>query len=469
MTNRNRETRSHLLSVALILLLVCCCPALADTDPSSFGFGSSDGLNFQGYTRLKPSDYLFAPNPEMRNDLFENLKPVEASVNLGIGADCGRLNVEGTLRSTFGKVLGGDYFKGLAQDILASAPMLTACYLSPTWCSILKHTQLSANFLTQTRLSQCQIIDKYTDSRVEDYQRERQSCIHKAIADNGGDMEAAMNSCQGNVFSVKPGTWAGSTKDDPHAPNKLIADSVRWAGFDGPDADKYTGLIQSFVGDTVLAQGSVSIDYGPRAHPYSPRSYLISMEQQSYQAFCKQLLPAIAAQSEGNGKYVKDADIEDMLKQLPTSSNEDEGPFLTPDIVRNLAYLPSERRDRVCLKLSQTMALQSFIRDMNRSIDILATTAQNPNLPPNRKLELENKRNELKDQLDITLRLHNEESEPVGKVMQYIDQEGLTAQDESTRDRLSAELGSRNQSNHAYRMNDCADGVFCQTAPTERR
>lgn len=48
---------------------------------------------------------------------------------------------------------------------------------------------MSANFLTQTRLSQCQIIDKYVDSRVEDYYRERQSCVQQSIQRNGGDMD----------------------------------------------------------------------------------------------------------------------------------------------------------------------------------------------------------------------------------------------------------------------------------------
>src|ERR1035437_9041977 len=93
----------------------------ADPTPgtySSYSFGTG---------RLKPQDYLYGPHPEYKNDLFDGLRPVEASVNLGIGSDCGKINVEGTLRSTFGKVLSGDYFKGLTQDILGSAPMLAAC------------------------------------------------------------------------------------------------------------------------------------------------------------------------------------------------------------------------------------------------------------------------------------------------------------------------------------------------------
>jgi hypothetical protein len=64
--------------------------------------------------------------------------------------------------------------------------------MSPTWCAILKHTQVNANFLSQMRLDQCALIDKYTDSRTEDYYRERQDCVRQKIADNGGDLENAM-------------------------------------------------------------------------------------------------------------------------------------------------------------------------------------------------------------------------------------------------------------------------------------
>lgn len=154
---------------------------------------------------------------------------MDLGVNLGVGSDCGKINIDGTMHAAFGKFLNGDYFKGLFTDILGSAPMLAACYMSPTWCSILKHTQLSANFLAQTGLNQCQIMDKYVDSRVEDYYRERRGCVHRAIESNGGDMESAMASCQNGVFQHKAGLWGGAG-DDPNSPNKLLADSTSGQG-----------------------------------------------------------------------------------------------------------------------------------------------------------------------------------------------------------------------------------------------
>ncbi len=425
---------------------------LAAEAAGAFGFESEVRYS----ARLKPQDYLFAPNPERRNDLFETLRPIDLGVNLGIGSDCGKINIEGTFHSTFGKFLSGDYFKGVAQDILGSAPMLAACYMSPTWCAILKHTQMSANFLTQTRLSQCQIIDKYVDSRVEDYYRERQSCVQQSIQRNGGDMESALASCQNGVFERKAGHWSGSG-DDPNRPNRLLADSARWAGFQGAESDRITGLLQSLVGDTVLARGNVRVEYGPRANAYSPRSYLLSLESQIATEFCGKLLPELA----GGREYIPDAEIARRMRALPSTGTEAEAPMLTPDVVRNLSFLPPGRRDRICMKLSQAMAMQGFTRDMNRSIDVLSVASQNPNLPPNRKQEIEAKRQSLLDQVDLTLRLRQEQSRPMGEVMKYIAEEGLMAQDEATRRNLDSESTANSTRSHSQRMNDCADGVFC--------
>ena len=375
---------------------------------------------------------------------------------MGIGADCGKINIDGTLKAAFGKFLNGDYFKGLGEDILGSAPMLAACYMSPTWCAILKHTQLSANFLAQTRLNQCQIMDRYVDSRVEDYYRERQSCVHRAIQANGGDIESAMGSCQNGTFEQKAGNWSGPG-DDPNQPNDLLRDSTRWAGFSGQEGDRITGLLQSIVGDTVLVKGNVRVDYGPRSHAYSPRSYLLAIEDQVSQAFCGRLLPELAS----SANYVPDDEIARQIRALPTNSSEQEGPMLTPDVVRNLSYLPKARRDRICQKLSQAMSMQAFTRDMNRTLDVLTVAAQNPNLPPNRQKEVEQKRQSLKEQVELTLQLRQEEAKPVGEVMQYVANEGLAAQSEATRTNLASESGVESKASHDSRMNDCADGLFC--------
>jgi len=447
--------------ICLVCVSLVCIPAWGDAE-YSFGF-----------QKLKPQDYLYSPSPNSGQDLFDNLRPVEGNVNLSVGSDCGKINIDGTLRTAFRNVLDGNYFKGMITDMIGGIPMMTACYMSPTWCAVLKHTQLSANFLTQTRLSQCQIMDKYTDSRTEDYYRERQSCTQSAIQQNGGDMEKAMGSCGGNVFEAKAGKWAGQSKDNPNQPNELIGDSAKWAGFEGEDGKKVTSLLTSMVGDTILGQGNIRVEYGPRAHAYSPRAHLFSLEKNVHDEFCGKLIPALTQSSNGN-RYLSDSEIEKRIRDLnkkthANSNGEDEElQLLTPELLRNLAYLPTTRRNRICLKLSQALAMTTFTRDMNQSLDLLTVAAHNPNLPPNRKQEIETKRAALKDQVDLTLKLRQEEDKPMGEVMQYIAQEGLVAQDQATHDTLTQESNSHSKESHLKRMNDCADGIFC-AAPAQRR
>ena len=94
---------------------------------------ASNQFGFEYTGRLRPSDYLAAPNSNSRYDLFDSMKPIDASVNLRVGSDCGKINIDATLRSAFDGFIHADkYFKGMVTDIIGAAPMLTACYFSPT-------------------------------------------------------------------------------------------------------------------------------------------------------------------------------------------------------------------------------------------------------------------------------------------------------------------------------------------------
>lgn len=417
-----------------------------------------------GFQKFKPQDYLFGPNPNGNRDPFDGLRPIEANVNLAIGSDCGKINIAGSLAASFRKFFDGNYFAGLMNNAIGAAPMMTACYFSPTLCSVLKHTQLSANFLTQLRLNQCQIIDKYVDSRTEDYYRERQTCAKRAIQQNGGDMETAMDSCQNNVFQAHAGNWTG--RGPQGNSDSLIADSMKWAGFEDDNGRRITELITSFVGDTVLTQGNLKVEYGPRNHAYSPRAHLSRQERELQDQFCGRLVPSVAEYFEQN-RQLTDAEMENKLRELRerTTGNvrndAEDLSVLTPTLIRNLAYLPSNRRTRICHKLAQTIAMTRFSKDMHQALDVLTAASQNPNLPPNRKQEIENKRTQLKDQIELTLKLKQEQTKPMGEVMQYIAEEGLLAQDFAVKRTLTAESGSRNKATHSQRMNDCADGIFC--------
>ncbi|CAM6053770.1 unnamed protein product [Sphagnum tenellum] len=349
--------------------------------------------------------------------------------------------------------------------------MLITCYASPTWCSVLKHTQIAANLLTQTRLDQCSIIDKYVDSRVEDYYRNRQECAHKNLASTGGDMEKSLHSCvDESSASAELSPWTGPNVTNHAGENHLIEDSAKWAGY-GEKEQSVTDLVKSLVGDVVLAKGNLSVEFGPKHTAYSPRLHLNLLEKEYHQDLCGKILPELATAADAD-RFIDDQKIQAQIRKMAQKnrSGENEHIFdiLTPDLIRNLAYLPAYRRRHICLKLSQAMAMQTFTQDMNRSLDMLSVAAQNPHLPPNRKSEIESKRVALKDQIDVTLKLQHEQSKPMGDILQYAAEEGINARNTATQQSLSGESAMQSNFKNRASINDCSDEYFCDEIPRRR-
>ena len=249
---------------------------------------AQEALRYEKSTRIAPGDYLLKSRNDKPDDIFDRATLVDVGVDLGIGSDCGRVDFRNTLRSTLGNMLDSKYFGDLGKNIIAASPMLATCYFSPTWCAILKHSQLSANFLSQMRLNQCAIIDKYTDSRVDDFYQERQGCVRKNIASNGGNLEEAMDSCQ-NVWQSDLSNWAGGSAEKVST-NKLIESSAEWAGFKGDESKKSLDLIKSMVGDTVVSKGQVQVDYGTKKANLSPENHLLALSAGVEKNLCGDLL-----------------------------------------------------------------------------------------------------------------------------------------------------------------------------------
>ena len=128
-----------------------------------------NNLNYQDVETYSPSDYLLKSYGRRKDPVFDEYRTIDLSAELGVGADCGRISIENTMKAALKNVLDARYLEGMGQDILASSPMLLTCYFSPTWCSILKHSRIRANFLSQLRLNQCRAIDAYTDDRVAEF------------------------------------------------------------------------------------------------------------------------------------------------------------------------------------------------------------------------------------------------------------------------------------------------------------
>ncbi len=417
---------------------------------------AADFKNYQRSGRLHSDNYQLKSFDEHTDPLFDkNPQIIDLGVNLGVGSDCGRVNFEGTMKSTLKNMLDAKYFGDVGKNIMAGSPMLLTCYMSPTWCAILKHTQLSANFLSQMRLDQCKLMDKYVDTRTEDYYRERQGCIRKNIADNGGDLEKAMASCQ-NVYDTDLTSWAGKSSGEKSSVNKLIESSAKWAGLSGPEADRTTDLVKAFVGDTVLAKGNVSVEYGSRQRALTPEVHLKELQNTINDKLCQGLLVQLATSNQP--RSVDQVVTDDDLKSLSGGSIES---LIDRQTIEALTYLPPKQRQAACKRLADTMALTSFTKDANRSLDLLTVATQNPNLPPARKTEIEEKRRQFKESVDLTLELQKERNAPLREVLREVNGQG-----EAYRDQYTGELLREDNSRHVSRaahqiFMDCADSVMC--------
>jgi hypothetical protein len=149
----------------------------------------------------------------------------------------------------------------------------------------------------------------------------------------------------------------------------------------------------------------------------------------------------------------------DELKKLSPSF-----PFQLVDrqTIRALSVMPPLQRRDACKSLADAVSMTLFSSDVNRSLDMLTTLAQNPNLPPNRKLEIEQKRQALKDSVEMAVTLQKQKNNPLKTALSQINQEGSRIQSEMVKTSLS--IDSDNQSNQRVDSDlmNCADGVLCQ-------
>ena len=414
-------------------------------------------FNYRHSSEMSSTDYLFKErNPE--NDyIFNNFQTVDLGFKLGVDSDCGRIDFKNTLQGALKNLLDAKYFESVGNNIMSASPMLLTCYFSPTWCSILKHTRVNANFLSQMRLDQCALIDKYVDGRTEDFKKERQGCVHRAIQRNGGNMEQAMKECQsGGDYSVDLANWSGSRFGAKADENRLIESSAKWAGFNSREAKRSVDLIKALVGDTVVGKGRISVEYGPNNRAITPRTRLYAIEKDTYEKLCRGLLKKI---DKNDNRMSIDRLID--KKELEEIGGNKGDTYIDKQTLRYLSYLPFIKRGSYCRKLASSIALTKFSSEMNRSLDILDILEHNPNLPEKRKEEVRDKRQKLKGSIESTLQLQEVQNIPLNSVISQITEEGRFYQGQSTSRVLGNEADRVNSGRSQRQLFDCSDGVLC--------
>lgn len=414
---------------------------------ADFAWAQGSGYRAQG--NLTPDDYLWQGYGESRDSIF-NYPQVELNLDVGLTSDCGKINIQSTVQGALKNILNAKYFKRVGQDILAASPMLLTCYMSPTWCAILKQFRAQANMLANLRLNQCKAIDKYIDDRVEDYYVERQQCVKKSIGSNNGNFEKAMDQCS-NYVTNDFDSWAGKGRKEV---NKLIQSTAEWAGFTEGEAQKVVDLTKALIGDDVVKRGEISVDWGPRRLQFTPRTYLIDLKNAKYESLCGRLLPKVI----NNGGISTEGISEAQLKDVSGNNN----PVLDRQTLLSLAYLPYKRRKIACRKLSDAMALGNYTDDMAKSLDFIASKiGTNPNLPNKNKVIADRKRRALKDQIELTLSIENQNRTPIGQVLYQINKEGARYRKIAAKRQLGTNQDMRSNDRVDSLFMDCADGIGC--------
>ncbi len=435
-----------------VMVLALIFPSLAlGSQPQSYDFGVST------------NDHLFRDRGLRHDRVFDDFRKIELGIDLSSGVDCGKLDMKGTLKSTVDKVLDPSLFGNALEGIAAGAPLLTICYFSPTWCALAKHFRVNAQAMTDLRFNQCAVMDKYVDSRVEDYYNERQNCLHRELEKSGGNHEQAVSKCGGNgLYQQDIANWAGNKFGGKVKTNKLIESSAKWAGFDGPNAKQAVELVKSFVGETTVSGGQVSVEYGPRQVALSPTEHLVALKKQVLDRLCGDMLGRLRSRPLAD---VYSSVSDSQLKGLTESDIQ----YVDQETVYYLMRLPPERRYLYCEKLASSVAVSKFSEDVTRSLQILNELALNPNLPESRKKELQDKRRAFKEAVEITVEMQKEQNAPVNQITSQINQEGQLAEASSTVRAMQIDQSKGDYRQLKNRFYDCSDRAVCDPSKSGSR
>ena len=413
-------------------------------------------FSYQNSTEFSTRDFLNRENRRSLDRAFNDYKITELGASLGVGSDCGNIKFDASLKAALNNVLDTKYFGDLGKNILASSPMLLACYFSPTWCGILKHSRINAQFIAKMRQNQCEMIDKFVDTRVDEFYESRQRCVREEIASHGNSEEALRKCGNRNHWDFDLRDWTGQTSSTS-SENKLLGDSAKWAGFTNSRQSRIVDLVKSMVGDFIISRGSLRVDYGPRAVQVPPRTYLMELRRKKRALLCEQVLSKIRQSPKPGDVYstITDDDINEINQGLSPR-------LVSRQTLRHLSLLPRRKQALYCNRLSSTMAQTQFTHEMSQSLDFLQIAATNPNLPEKRRAQIREKRESLKEAIDTTVAANDVANKPLNKVTSEITEEGLYHQHRLSQRASQSQEASENFSESRKQFFDCSDRHFCQ-------
>jgi len=118
-------------------------------------------------------------------------------------------------------------------------------------------------------------------------------------------------------------------------------------------------------------------------------------------------------------------------------------------------------REVAMRKLSDALAMPTFTEKMDQSLDFMTRVTQNIHLPDNRKKEAEQKRKALKEQIEMTMLLEGQKSQPLNSVLAQINSEGEEYEGIARSHRVKTNAAVRGDEQSRARLMDCSDSIFC--------
>jgi hypothetical protein len=382
---------------------------------------------------------------------LDNYKVIDLSANVQVGASCGEMNVATNLQSNLNDLLGDDFFKGVGNKIQSAGGMLALCYLSPSYCAIAKHMRLSSHFLSQLNLDSCSMIDKYIDTRVSDYEISKQQCVRGRMEANGNNVKSALEECSGKADELMD--WSGKSSG-PVKANALLDSTAKWAGINGEDASHTLAVTKALVGETVVARGGVEVEFGERKKLITPREMINEVGRDN-----EKILEEILTEIDGNRtSWDNNAETREKVEKVFAGQMSSTTALST---LRKLSHLPFRQRSEAVSRLSKALASHQVVKDAEKSLELLGLAARNPNLPPARQQEAVALREQLKDQLDLTVRMRSQNEDDLGNVIESISSEGDYFEDGVIRRRLESDSSARGRARVSESYFDCSDKAFC--------
>ena len=79
---------------------------------------AAQGMEIDYYStgEMQPSDYLFGSNSKHGDPIFDRYRTIDLDVDIGIGSDCGRIDIKNTLRAALRNILDTKYLGDMGQD-----------------------------------------------------------------------------------------------------------------------------------------------------------------------------------------------------------------------------------------------------------------------------------------------------------------------------------------------------------------